>query len=410
MMTTGRHVVSRLSSLVSRREASTRDERRHARWGVSNERGVALLIVLAIVALLTITVTEFTYSVQIDQHRTRNALHALQSQLLARSGVNLAEGFLMLDEEPAYDAYTEDWWLQLREFCQGLHLDESMRIRCRVRDESGKLNINNTKAPPRVIASQAVTGPHVLRDAMKCMFQRRGIDVDIVDKLKEYWQQDPPENADGEKMQIPEFTSLEDFGATFGIPAELLHQLRNVLTAQPARLLPNININTAPSEVLAAVLNADSPSCPDGDAPIEDIVARQVDIDQPFRSTGDINSVVQGGDNVDIKRRLFGVRSRLYRLEASAQTNIDPTNLTSGGIGQTLSVLVSRQQGAPPRGQQPQMGPNGKPLPTWTLRPLDWQKEGGARLFRTVPEEDEQNLPGNPDSQEERDDDADEMD
>jgi type II secretory pathway component PulK len=353
------------------------------------------------VALLTITVTEFTYSVQIDQHRTRNALHALQSQLLARSGVNLAEGFLMLDDEPAYDAYTEEWWLQLREFCQGLELDESMRIRCRVRDESGKLNINNTRGLRRRVQSQAVTADAILRDAMRCMFQRRGIEVDIVDKLADYWQQEPPENADGVKATIPEFTSLEDFGASFGIPSERLHQLRNVLTAQPSRLLPSININTAPSEVLAAVLNAESADCA-GDAPIEDIVARQVDIEQPFRTTGDINSVIQGLENVDLKRRLFGVRSRLYRLEASAQTNVDPLDPTSGGIGQTLSVLVSRQQGAPPRGQQPQIGPNGNPLPTWTLRPLDWQKEGGARLFRNVPEEDE-NLPGNPDSQDEQD-------
>src|SRR5262249_27259495 len=78
-----------------------------------NERGIALLIVLIVVALLTITVTEFTYSVQIDQHRTRNAIHALQAQLLARSGINLAEGFLMLDDEPSYDARSEQWWLQL---------------------------------------------------------------------------------------------------------------------------------------------------------------------------------------------------------------------------------------------------------------------------------------------------------
>src|SRR5215468_242801 len=106
---------------------------------IPNQRGIALLIVLVIVALLTITVTEFTYSVQIDAHRSRNALHALQSQLLARSGVNLAEGFLMMDDDATYDAYSEYWWQQLVEFCNGLQLDESMRVRCSIRDESGKI-------------------------------------------------------------------------------------------------------------------------------------------------------------------------------------------------------------------------------------------------------------------------------
>jgi hypothetical protein len=128
-----------------------------------------------------------------------------------------------------------------------------------------------------------------------------------------------------------------------------------------------------------------------------------VDLENPFRNSGDVNTVIQGIDNVDLKRRLFGVRSRLYRLEASALTNVDPMEPQRGGIGQTLSVLVSRQQGGrPPQGVEPQIGPNGKPIPNWTLRPLDWQKEGGARLSRSNPEDD-QNLPGNPDDQEEPD-------
>ena len=43
--------------------------------------------------------------------------------------------------------------------------------------------------------TQAVTASAVLRDAMRCMFQRRGIDVEVVDKLADYWQQDAPPNA-----------------------------------------------------------------------------------------------------------------------------------------------------------------------------------------------------------------------
>ncbi len=365
-----------------------------------NEHGVALLIVLIVVALLTITVTEFTYSVQIDLHRTRNAIHALQAQLLARSGVNLAEGFLMLDEEEDYDAYSEDWWLQLLEFCKGLQLDESMRVRCRVRDESGKLNINNTRDVRRRVPTQQATGDAILRDAMRCMFQSRGIEVDIVDKLADYWQQEPPPNPNNDPSEIPDFTSLEDFGATFGIPSEQLHQLRNVMTAQPRGLLRRINVNTAPAEVLAAVLTDDAPNCEPNEA-VEEILGRQMNVDDPIRNTN--QSPVTGiKNNAAIKRTLFDVRSALYRLEASAQTNVDPTDPTSGGIGQTLSVLVRRYQDprARPGGQQ--VGANGQPLPNWTLRPLDWQKEGGARLFRSVPTD--ENLPGSPDDQEEPDD------
>ncbi len=355
---------------------------------LADERGVALILVLVIVALLTITVTEFTYFVQLDQHRTRNAIHALQAQLLARSGINLAEGFLMLDEEPAYDAYTEEWWLQLLEFCREMSLDGSMRIRCSVRDESGKINLNNTREPRRVNQSQAVTGSAVLRDALRCLFERHGVEVEVVDNLADYWQQDPPANPDGTQGVIPDFSSLEDFGATFGIPSEALHELRHLVTAQPRQLFPRINVNTAPAEVLAAVLNAEQQGCPPNEQ-VEQIVERQRDPEQPFRSSGEVTALLQGLDNASVKGGLFDVRSRLYRLEASALTNVDPEHPESGGIGQTLSALVVRQTGAPRPGasggpvRTGGILPGGgeRPLPNWTLRPLDWQKEGGARLF-----------------------------
>jgi type II secretory pathway component PulK len=265
-----------------------------------------------------------------------------------------------------------------------------MRIRCFVRDESGKINLNNTRAPRRNVESQAVTASAVLRDALRCMFERRGIEVDVVDKLADYWQQEAPPNPNGTPGQIQDFTSLEDFGATFGIPTEQLQALRGVVTAQPRAVLPRINVNTAPAEVLAAVLNAEQQSCPPNDQ-VEQILARQQDVEQPFRSSGELTAVLQGLDNANIKGTLFDVRSRLYRLEASALANVDPEQPEAGGIGQTISALVARQTG-PARPGALNSGAvrtggaqSGKPLPNWTLRPLDWQKEGGARLFRTQP-------------------------
>jgi general secretion pathway protein K len=380
----------------------------HALRPLDNERGLALVIVLAVVALLTIMVTEFTFNTQLDQHRTRNAVHALQAQLLARSGINLAEGFLMLDPETKWDAYSEEWFPQMVEFCRDLEVDSTMRLRCTVRDESGKININNTKEQRRRVESQAVSASAVLRDAMRCLFAGRNIDVEVVDRLADYWQQEPPPREDGTQGTIPDFTSLEDFGATFGLSSSDVRKLRPVVTAQPRALLPRINVNTAPREVLAAVLNAEQHqgACADSDV-VDEVWQRQRDPDQPFRASGDLTGLISGLDNANIKSTLFSVQSRLFRLEASALTNADPDNPDSGGIGQTISILVARQVSLKPRpgsnGQQ-QVGPDGNPLPNWTLRPLDWQKEGGARLFRQVPGEDE-DQPGTMDEENESADD-----
>jgi hypothetical protein len=130
-----------------------------------------------------------------------------------------------------------------------------------------------------------LTGDAMLREAMRCMFQRRNVREDIVEDLLAYWEKEPTLREDGTPQAIPDFTSLEDFGAEFHIPGDQLHQLRHVMTAQKPKLLPRININTAPQEVLAAVLFADKPQCEPDSGIIDQITQRQADPDQPFTST-----------------------------------------------------------------------------------------------------------------------------
>lgn len=345
---------------------------------VANERGVALLVVLTVVALLTIVVTEFTYSVQLDQHRARNALNALQATLMARSGVNVAEGFLVQDEEPTFDAYSEDWWRALDEFCAGWSPAPSMRVACRVWDESGKININNTRpargtgrTPPAAKGAGPVpvTEDMVLRDALRALFQKFEIEVDTVDRLKEYWLQEPTPDPRGTAAVTADlnFGSLEDFAAKFGIPTPKLQRLRPYLTARSRGQLPKINVNTAPFLVLAAVL---------GDAGAASRIVERQRGDEPFRNAGEVNQVLAEGSVVDasVRARVFTTRSRLFRLEASAVTNVDPQGVNPGGIAQTLGVLVVRNQ-------NPALKRAGAPGLGWTLKAIDWQKEGGARLF-----------------------------
>lgn len=343
---------------------------RSKRAAVQNERGIALIIVLAVISLLLITVGEFTYSVQLDQHRVRNAIHALQANLLARSGINLAEGFLTLDEKPEFDAYTEQWWLDLKQFCSGLAIGATMRIKCDVEDESGKINVNLTRGVRRVTESQTVTKDMIVRDAMRRLFEAYTIDVQIPDRLADYWQQEPQMGPDGRPLRIPDFASLEDFAATFGIGGRDLQRLRKVMTAQPTSVLGAINANTAPAEVLTAVLN---------DAEAVSAIRDRQAAEEPFTNATQIRQAIGEVENAAILAQLFNVHSSLFRVQASAMTNVDPEGERGGGIGQTVSELVVRRRD--PRRRRPD-----RPGPGWTLRPLDWQKEGGARLFRAAPD------------------------
>src|SRR5690242_5103358 len=76
---------------------------------IEDERGMALIMALLAVALLTITVVEFLYSAEVDSRMARNSLNGLQASLLARSGIALGESLLIKDQDRLVDSFLEDW-------------------------------------------------------------------------------------------------------------------------------------------------------------------------------------------------------------------------------------------------------------------------------------------------------------
>ena len=343
---------------------------------LDNERGIALIIVVTVIAMLTIVVFEFTYSVTLDQYRVRNSLYALQSELMVRSGVNLAEGFLGLDEDDSVDTPSDEWFWAMKSFCNAVPpLPDGSLVKCDIKDESGKINVNLSR-PPR--GSEIIPGEAsketILLDAFSCIFQRRGeIDAQTSERIRDYWNSEPPALPDGSRPdRMPIFQSIEEFAAKFGIATRHISYLKRFLTAHPPGRLRGVNINFASAEVLAAILNNEDIGAGCGMIPeVEEILERRVDPDNPIKRA-DIRPLMSRLNNAQILTSIFVANSSLYRLEASAISNPDPENPRSGGVGKTLSVVVFRrcdeQQG-------------GK-CERWTTLPLDWQKEGGARLFR----------------------------
>ena len=65
--------------------------------GRQGERGVALLIAILAVSLLTVTLMEFTFTTQVGLRRTAHWRDARRAQLLAQSGVALVAEVLALD-------------------------------------------------------------------------------------------------------------------------------------------------------------------------------------------------------------------------------------------------------------------------------------------------------------------------
>ena len=376
-----------------------------------NERGIALVITLLVVALLTIIVVEFTYSAEVDAHMARNALNALQASMLARSGVNLGEAFLLHDDDPQVDSYLEDWG-NMDLLNSQLILPDNMRLRVQIVDEGGKLNINLTR-PRRVqdwLAAQradAANNPQATQlfqawtTALGNLLAGRGASPDVADAVAQYWSQlfqiafpgvlagqagpggNPNQGQAAVGTPTPgglpnnpffwDFPSLDDASVIPGLTPGVIRRSRAVLTALDANRQVQVNANTAPPEVLGAII-------PDAGV-VDNIVSQRQE--QPLRLS-DLQQLIRGGGSnpQDPAARwvpsMLGVRSAFFLIRASAIVNPNPIT-GKGGISRSASMLVRRD----PRAGVPQDAPAG--VPRWTLTQLDWQKEGGAGLFQPTP-------------------------
>lgn len=102
------------------------------------EDGIALLIVLLTISLLTVVVVEFTQSAQVETHFAISGRNGLQAYYLARSGVNVAEALLMQDAAlNKHDALDDIWARQLPPLPVG---DGTVALR--VQDQGRRLNLN----------------------------------------------------------------------------------------------------------------------------------------------------------------------------------------------------------------------------------------------------------------------------
>jgi type II secretory pathway component PulK len=379
---------------------------------INNERGIALVITLLVIVLLTITVIEFTYSVQVDQHMAHNALSGLQASLLARSGINLGEAFLLHDDKFDVDAFTEEWCpdpgadghsCRIDETNGQVLLPQNMRLRVQIVDEGGKLNLNSVrfrnpdewKRWRNTRDGEPRNQPHPLVDwktAFEQLLSSRGLDPTIADQVLDYWDAvfqarfpnvnpggpvptqgqaaarivPTPDAATSSQLQQLEFASLDDAAVIPGLTASAIRKLRPVLAALP-NIQQRVNANTAPAEVLRAIV--------DDEEAVSNILSQR---SQTPLKQADLGSLVAGLNKPNATSRnyaaaMLGVTTQFFQVSASGVVNPNPVT-GRGGIGRSATMLVRRIR-------RTVQGSGASAVP-WTLTQLDWQKEGGAILFQ----------------------------
>lgn len=135
---------------------------RNDNHGISNDRGVALLIALLVTALLIALVFEFAYGTRVSLRAAANFRDSQRAYYLARSGVNIFAKYKDLQE-----MIRQGEWGIVPVISEG-----DTEVRVRWEDERGKLNINAIDSKPGA-------------DWLDELFGNMSIGTDVRDKLKE---------------------------------------------------------------------------------------------------------------------------------------------------------------------------------------------------------------------------------
>jgi general secretion pathway protein K len=281
---------------------------------LQNEKGIALLLVLLVIALLVAMVVEFDYRTRIDLRAAGNLRDGLQAAYLAKSGIASAQAILKDDQQrnPGSTDLTALWAVPL----PPIPLGEGT-VSVKITDEASKFNINN-------LAKQTIAVPGVPTsiDYAKELFRLAQVDPNliegIVDSIADWVDSDDlvtqPSGAEEDYYQrLPKpyhcknkpMDSLSELHLVKGMTDDIYQKVSPYLTVSSSG---QINVNTADSIVLQAL-------------GFDEEAVKQLMDRRPLPSTGELLNLFKGeaASNVVIRltsQGLLTVKSDIFSIEA----------------------------------------------------------------------------------------------
>ncbi len=311
-----------------------------------DESGVALLVVLLVITLLTVVVVELTYSAQIETHLTFSGRNALQAMYLARSGVNVAEIVLQSEQQlaqalssasnPAVDGETDMWAQPMPPMPVG---DGTVALR--VRDEARFLNLNDLVNADKLIDPDAVV-------VAQRLFTSLSVPVDVLHAIIDWIDRDndpTPSPAGAEqpfylgltppvRVRNDALLTVRELRLVRGVTPAVLAQLAEYVTALPRSTHGlQVNVNTAPRPVLMAL----DPAL-NGDIVNRIMEQRRT---KPFQN---LNEFVTATGVQLADRGLVRFGSQYFRIESVGEVNDVRRGITTvvergGGSGTSRSSM-----------------------------------------------------------------------
>ena len=298
-----------------------------------DERGVALLLALLVLALLVALILEFDTDARREYRDAAAFRDNFKATVLTRAAVQAARAVLQQDHlrdrqtGQAYDATTDLWAFPIEKYAIGDGL-----MTAQLEDERSKLNLNDLAAG---------VDPNVKKTKMlrlKRLFNLLQINPDLVDAIADWVDADDiPEAAGAETVYYqslrPSYRAanaplqtLREIRLIKGMTPEIVDKLLRYVTVYPQEGESRVNINTADFLVLQSL-----------DPRISQTMAGEIIQGRPFKTVQDLDRI---GSFAEIAKELrllslYDVKSNMF----SAQMTLTVNETTKSG-----AVVLQRDE------------------------------------------------------------------
>ena len=248
---------------------------------LQNQKGIALVVTLLALVLITAMVVEFSYGVYISTNNLYNWRDSQRLSLMAKSGVNVSARFVS-DMLIKYDTYSYPGSIELP--VENPFEDFNGTISVRIEDENSKFNINSLVPDNQSVNESDENSPYnSFKRLLKCLSLDEKIADRIVDWIDKNSESRLPDSEIGAKNSY--LVSVDELLLINGINRKDYDKLLPYITTYGNWNLLQININGAEKPVLRGLPNI-----------TEELAQRVIDYRKitPFKEKNELQNKVAG--------------------------------------------------------------------------------------------------------------------
>ncbi len=270
------------------------------------ESGMALAMVLMVMAILTAMVVEFAYGVHLKTGMLNNWYSLQRLSLAANSGVSVASKIIIEIKKKNTDNNSNndlDFSLTLPPF---QFFDEPMTVALDIQDEYARFNVNKLVKDNGDLNDYRYDSMY---EAFLRMLEYMGLDAEVADRIADWIDRDEVARlADSEmRSRNAPLSSIEEVSQIPGIDAATYAKLKPYITVYGSG---KININLAELPVLMALAAG-------MDEDLAELIIKNRKKER-FRSMGELNSAVPGYPLMQGKLKILFNGDR-FRVTSIAQ-------------------------------------------------------------------------------------------